>query len=223
MVLGLDGAPLPAVDAATVAGLPRLGRTGVLMDLEYADLSTADSGIAVNPEVWLGRDAPKDAIARLAAEGIVVTGLSTEPDVTRELDNQGASLAIWFHVFAALIGGALAVASLAMVGGVDRRPRADELSALRVQGVAARTVARAATRGYVALSVAAGVVGLGAGALAWWLSGAYMPIFTEVMLWPAPRWPSALSVGWPWISAVIVLTSVALGVGLSLRRAVARR
>lgn len=218
----LDGADLAVTDVATVAGLPRVGRSGAMMDLDFADLSASDAGAPTSPQVWLGSRAPKDAIARLAAHGIVVTGSYTTASVAKQLDDQGASLALWFHLFAAILAGGIAVGALALAAGVDRRPRATELAALRTQGVKARTIRRAASSGYVVLVVAAALVGLVAGALAWWTAGPYMPIFTNLDLWTAPRWPDAVSVAWPWVAALVVLIMVAVGIGINLRRAIAR-
>jgi len=42
------------------------------MDLEYADLGPGDGTGASHPQVWLTADAPKDIVAQLEANGLII-------------------------------------------------------------------------------------------------------------------------------------------------------
>ena len=224
VVTGFDGSPLKVDGTATVAGLPKLGRSGTFVDLTYADLSANDDEASVDPQVWLGPRAPADAVARLAAHGILVTGSTTVGAVDHDLNEQGPALALKFHLLAALLAIILAIGALLLIAVVDRRPRTDELWSMRTQGVTARTVGRAASSGYIAIAIVAGFIGLGAAALAWWVAGRYLPIFTGgSSVWPPPHWPASSAVAWPWAVSVLVLCAVALGAGADLRRAIRNR
>jgi hypothetical protein len=220
----LDGAAVPVADVAVVAGLPRLGRDGTYVDLRFANLITSDDGAAVRPQVWLGPNAPADAIARLQAQGLIVASTTTPGLAAADLDQQGPAQALRFHLVAALLAMLLAIGALLLVAVVDRAPRAGELFAMRVQGVSARTVGRAASAGYMAIAAVASVIGLGSAALAWWVAGAYLPLFTASQsIWPASSWPGATAVAWPWLTGGAVLCAVALAAGVNLRQAVRGR
>jgi putative ABC transport system permease protein len=220
----LDGSAQPLVVAAVVPGLPRLGRDGMLIDLRFANLITTDGGAATQPQVWLGPKAPADAIARLQAHGLIVSGSTTPSIEAADLNLQGPAQALQFHLVAALLAVLLAIGALLLVAVVDLRPRTDELSAMRVQGVSARTVGRAASAGYASLAAVASLIGLVSAALAWWIAGAYLPLFTtSEAIWPAPTWPSPAAVALPWLGGFAVLSAVALVAGVHLRRSVARR
>jgi putative ABC transport system permease protein len=222
-VRGLDAHPLRVTGVAVASALPRLGRTGTIVDLEYADLSTSDNGAATDPQVWLGPHAPANAVALLAAHGILTIDETRLADARDALDGQGAVLALWYHVFAALLALILTIGTLILVAATDRPPRGAELWALRVQGMSVRTVARAARGGYAVITLVAAVGGLAAGALAWKLTASALPIYASTDLWPAPHWPATGPVLVPWGIASTVLLVIALGIGADLRRSVSRR
>jgi hypothetical protein len=217
-IVGLDGDPLRVAGMATVPALPGLGRDATYVDLEFADMATADDGTSSRPQVWLGPRAPADALHLLAAHGILANGTTTQATVRRTLDHQGAMLALRYHRFAAGLALALAIAALILVAGVERRSRGAEFRALKIQGVSGRTIARAARGGYASLVVTAALLGLGSGAAAWVLSRPALPIFAEKTLWPPPPWPSLGAVAVPWAVASALLVLVALVIGADLRR-----
>jgi putative ABC transport system permease protein len=137
------------------------------------------------------------------------------------LARQGPALAMQFHLAAAVFGIVLALCGLGLVATVDRQRRADDLRALRQQGLSQRTVRRAALWSYLSTVVAAMLTGLVAAAAAWWAAGDRLPIFTDALeVLPPPRWPEfgAVLVPWAWASAVMVMGSVV--VAWALRRAV---
>jgi putative ABC transport system permease protein len=202
---GLDGQPVPVSAAGTVAGLPRLGGHGALLDLEYADRLADDTGIALDPQVWLGADAPADVVDRLTAQGLVVTRDEQLAAVQARLDGQGPALALRFWLVCAGLGVLLAAGAIGLVASVDRRRTGADVAALRTQGVRLPTVP-----GYVVVVALAGIVGLGAAALAWSLTGADVPVFVDGTAWPVPAWPRPVAVLLPCLAAALVLIGVAI-------------
>jgi hypothetical protein len=220
---GLDGQVLPAVRVAHLAGLPSLGASGALIDLEYADRLAGSTDSAVSPQVWLGPAAPPDAVDRLRAAGLVVIGDRQLGAVRGALDGQASALALWFHLVAAGFAVLLAAGGTAVVATVDRRRRAADLAVLRAQGVSRRTTDRAGLLTHVLLVGAAVVVGLVAAALGWALSGRALPLFADTWtLWPRPSWPQPLPVLGPWLAAAAVLLAAGAAAAADLRRAVRR-
>ncbi|MER7003704.1 hypothetical protein ABT297_11765, partial [Dactylosporangium sp. NPDC000555] len=213
-VTGLDERPIEVRAVGRAEALPRLGTSGTLVDLEYADRVSTGAGSATRPEVWLNADAPPDVLTRLAREGLVVTGDIDVEGTRRHLDAQGPALAMWFHLLAGALAVLLAAGGLGLIAGVDRGGRgADEL-ALRTQGISRRTVRRAKLWTYPALVVAAGLLGLAIALAVWRLTGWALPVFGEdVPALPLPHWPGALAVPATWLASVTLLLAVAWRVG----------
>jgi hypothetical protein len=132
-------------------------------------------------------------------------------------------LALQFHLAAASFGVLLALGGLGLVAAVDRRARAADLWALRVQGLRRRMVRRAALWGYLSTVVLAAVTGLVGAAVAWAAAGDRIPIFTETAsaLTP-PQWPTWEAVLRPWGVATAAMALAAVAAGWALRRATAR-
>jgi hypothetical protein len=104
----------------------------------------------------------------------------------------------------------LAVGGTLLVAAGDRADRAEELRALRTQGVRRRDSAVAARRGYlwvVVAAVAAGVVGA---ALAWLAVGQFVPMFADRPLDGALHLPAPLLLLAPAAVSVLVLTVAAV-------------
>ncbi len=220
----LDATSIPVVDVAVLPGLPRLGRSGGLIDLGYAETLADDNDASVNPQVWLGPKAPADALSRLASHGLIVASSTTPAAEATDLNEQGPAEALRFHLLAALLAVLLAVGTILLVAVVDRQPRTDELAALRVQGLSARTVGRAASAGYTSIAALGSLIGLASAALAWWAAGGYLPIFTAAQsIWPAPSWPDPVAVAWPWLASLVLLCVVAFLAGIDLRRSIRSR
>jgi hypothetical protein len=203
--------------------LPRLGSSGVLADIRYLE-QTLVSDAASNPiEIWLGASAPADAVDKFRALGLAVTGGTSVADAQAALARQGPALALQFYLAAAAFGMALALGGLCLVAAVDRRQRAADLRALRVQGLPRRMVRRAALWGYLSIVLLAALTGLFGAAVAWVVSGDRMPIFTDTAspLTP-PHWPAWQSVAQPWVAATLALAVAAMTVSWALRRAIVR-
>jgi hypothetical protein len=217
-VSGFDGGYYQAESIARVTAVPRLGRVGTLLDYEYAERATIDTGGAEDPEVWLGPAAPSDAVDRLRAQGLTITGERGLAPLRRAFDRQGPSVALRFHELAAGFAVVLAMGALWLVAGLDRRQRIGELRALRVQGLSRRDAGVAGYLPAVAVAVALGPV---AAMVSWLLARDAIPVFTDGggPVDP-PRWPSFGAVAVPWLVATVALAAVAWLAGLRLRRAV---
>ena len=182
--------------------LPRLGADGILVDLEYL---RAHGAVARRrgPGRGLAGPARPGRRGRPAAPGRAggvpaCTGIDSS---RAALARQGPALALQFHLAAAVFGIVLALGGLGLVAAVDRRRRAEDLRALRRQGLLGPVVRRAALWGYLSIVVAGRRwPAWSRPRSAWLAAGDRLPVFTD--RWtalPPPRWPVARPVlgrGW---------------------------
>jgi len=145
--------------------VPRLGRDGVLTDLEYGDRLLPAGTTVGTMEVWLAAGAPADLVDRLTAAGISVASVDAASDRRDQLGAQGPVVALRFLLLVGVAGALLAVMSFAVWAGSERALRGQELRSLRWQGLPRRTTRAAAIGGYLALVGCAVVVGAGVGGL----------------------------------------------------------
>ncbi|HEX6499692.1 MAG TPA: FtsX-like permease family protein [Micromonosporaceae bacterium] len=203
---GADRTPQRVRPVGTAAVLPRLGRRGVLVDLEYLAATARDVGPADAPEVWLAADAPADLVDRLRDAGLTVTGSTTDGERTGYLRRQGPGTGLRFHLLAGALAILLALAALALVATVDRRT-GRQLRALRVQGVPRRALAAANRYGYAGLVLVASLLGPIAAGAAWLLTAPSIPMFADrVQVVTPPTWPDwrVLAAGWA-VAGVLLL------------------
>ncbi|MFI5913117.1 FtsX-like permease family protein [Dactylosporangium sp. NPDC051541] len=137
---GPFGAPVqPLRIVARAAVLPVLGRAGLIVDLDAFHRAVPAPGNPGTLQVWLsaGVSAARAAalIDRLAAAGVEVTGSETAAQHRARLAERGSALADRFRLATAVAGLLLAAVAVAAAGSVERRVRAAETRALRVQGV----------------------------------------------------------------------------------------
>jgi len=218
-----DGSGQRTTQVGPVDVLPRLGVSGILVDLEYVDRLSRTTPLAERPEVWLGPAAPADVAQRLTEAGLTVTGERRPADLLRTLRYDASAVALRFHVIAGALGLVLAVGVVWLVAGVDRAGRMAELGALRVQGLPVRAATAAAGRGYAGVVAAAVLIGLLAAFVAWLAAGSELPLFTDrSQLVPPPRWPRPQA-GLTWLAAAVLLFAAAGLAGGGLRRALKRR
>lgn len=221
LVSSLDETLIPSQAQLELSMLPRLGTYGVLADLSYLERTTVGTLMLEGAEIWLGPDAPADAVEQFRALGLAVVAESTVVQERAILARQGPALALQFHLAAAAFGVLLALGGLGLVAAVDRRARAADLRALRVHGLPRRMVRRAALWGYLATVIAAGLTGLAGALVAWAVAGDRIPIFTEAAagLEP-PRWPLWPAVVQPWAATTLAMAVAAVIASWVLRRAV---
>ncbi|MBX6751231.1 MAG: hypothetical protein IRY85_16455 [Micromonosporaceae bacterium] len=203
--------------------LPRLGSEGVLVDLRALEATLVAPSTLAEAEIWLGPSAPADAIDQFRQFGLSILSESTVEQRRSVLAQQGPALALQFHLAAAAFAVLLALVGLGLVAAVERRQRAADLRALRVQGLPRRVMRRAALWGYLSTVVVAALTGLGAAALAWAIAGDRIPLVggPASSLAP-PRWPLWSAVVQPWAAATLAMAVAATVAAWALRRAVAR-
>jgi len=182
----LTGSAVPLQVVGTPAVLPSVLDDGVLVDLAgvRAQLPTFDSEASWS--IWLGPDAPDDAIARLRGAGLVLEAGATTSGRLRELGRRGPALALRLLVVCAIVGSILAVGGTAIAIAATGRRRTFELASLRAVGIRRRTLLGACILEQLLLLGAALLLGVPTGYLAarW-----AMPSIPEF----ADRTPVALS------------------------------
>jgi hypothetical protein len=106
-----------------------------------------------------------------------------------------------------------------MVAAVDRGRRVTDLSALRVQGLSRRAVARATLWTYPVLAAAAVFAGLPITALLWWLTGWTLPLAgLDPPPLPFPGWPRVPVMAGVALLVFLALAAVAYAAGRRIRR-----
>jgi hypothetical protein len=205
------GAPLEVDAVRTVGVLPRAGDRGVLVDL--------DALIAVRPfgyadllpnEIWLGAGAPADLPDRLAAAGVVVTGVTSVGQREVVLRHEGPALSVTL-----MLAGAAAAALLAAAGAVVNlhvlgRRRAFELAAMRSLGVRRLSMAAAVGAEQAVVVGFAIVLGVGLGVLGARLALPAVPEYADL-----PSYPPLLVRLDPWL-VVAVAAGLAALLGVAL-------
>ncbi|MFG1606967.1 FtsX-like permease family protein [Actinoplanes sp. NPDC049265] len=204
-VPGLDGKPVRIDPIAEESALPGVGTPATLIDLDYADRIATDGGASAGTQVWLNAEAPDDALNRLSAAGLVITGDVRASVVRASLDRQGPALALVFAVIIAVLAAGLAAGALVLAATVDRARRAEDLTALRAQGLSRPALRQATLWTYPALVAAAVIAGLAIGLLTWGLTGWALPLsgLSRPPL-PLPGWPR------PWVLAVVTVVAGAV-------------
>jgi putative ABC transport system permease protein len=224
VISGPDSTPMLITNTETLPVVPQLGRRAVVVDLEYADRMTMNVGLGNAPQIWLNAAAPPDILDRVSAQGLTVIADVRSDQSRRRLEQQGPALALWFHVLAGALAVLLGAGALVLAAAVDRRRRAEDLAALRAQGLRPGPAGQAMLWTYPALVAVAVVIGLLVAAIAWLITGWALPLAGPYPPdLPMPRWPRVtvlLAVG-----AVVLLvhTAVAVATGRHLRRRVMRR
>jgi hypothetical protein len=215
-VLGATEVPFQVV--ANVPALPRLGETGVLVDLEYALRSNDLRRELVDLEVWLGPQAPATVTAALAEHGVRVLQEQSVAGRTSDLAGYGPGLALRFGYFAMAMVLLLA-AGVAIVGStVDRAGRVAELAALRGQGLTTRAVRVASYAGSAVLLGGALIGGIAAAVVAQLVVAAGLPVFSDD--WALLPLPSGLSATALLISAGVVVLVLGLAILITAARLV---
>ena len=194
------GAATPFQVVGAPAVLPSVLDAGVLVDLSGLRAQLPSFDIEASWSIWLGPEAPPDAISRLRAAGLVVEAGATKAGRLSELARQGPALALRLLVVCAIVGSILAVGGTAIAIASTGRRRTFELASLRAVGIRRRTLLGACVLEQLLLLGAALLLGVPAGYLAarW-----AMPSIPEF----ADRTPVALSYQ-PALSGVLLFALV---------------
>ncbi|MER7277005.1 FtsX-like permease family protein [Dactylosporangium sp. NPDC000244] len=198
--------------------LPVLGGAGLVLDLDAVQRALPGPASTGTLQVWLAAGvtpARAAAIAdRLAAAGVEVVGSETAAQHRARLAEQGTAFAGRFRLLSAVAGLLLAAVAAAAAVSVERRVRAAEVRAMRVQGVPARATVTAGAGGQAALLVLGTLGGLVAAAFAGWAIDAPVAAFVDDWHLTAP--PPALRPGALGLAGLAALAVLAVASGPAL-------
>jgi putative ABC transport system permease protein len=215
----LGGAAVPLRVVGVVNALPRLGDTGVMLDLGTAlGGFEPPNGAVLDVQLWAAPGTPASVLAQVRQAGVPLSAQQRLDATLAQLRTDGFSLG--WRIFL-LVGGAtllLAIFGVLAAAVTQSRWRSYEVAALRVVGVPRRTLVRATMLEYVVMLGFAVVLGV---------FSAYLSL---VLVLPsvdlgaaAPHDPlPAYAVHWPILLAVgLCLFALATGVALVVARRVA--
>jgi putative ABC transport system permease protein len=201
---------VPADSVGTLATLPGLGAKGLLVDLDYLD-TAAPMGAGGTPQVWIGPDAPADAIARLADVGLTVLGETSMDDVADLAALDGAALASRYELVSAGFAVLLVLLGLGLVAAAENTERTARTRVLRSQGVAARTLRSAARHLRLWPTLLGVLLGPPLAVAAWVVANPAIPVFLDTD-WPLalPTLPDPVTLGLVWAACAVPLLVLAL-------------
>jgi hypothetical protein len=198
--------------------LPRLGREGMLVDLEYVAATSTRTRVEADPQVWLAAAAPPSVRAALTAAGLAPGTTESLAERRAELDRDGTALALLLFLVAAIVATVLSTGTVLALSFVSGRRRSYELAALRSLGAPTRVLVRAGRREQVFLVVVGVLLGTVTGVAATLAALTALPAITGAGLAPVERGPQPLPVA---LFVVAVLGLVTVVAHLGARRVVA--
>jgi putative ABC transport system permease protein len=143
-VANYDGLDTPVSPVGPVDVVPQLGRVASLADLDYSRRALPGFEQFVDKQVWVGADAPRDAVARLRSGGLQVLDTRTTAGRRDLLDRTAPALGLKLFAFA---GGAAAILAAGATGValyLSGRRRSFELAAMLAVGAQRRSLLAAA-------------------------------------------------------------------------------
>ncbi|NED99837.1 hypothetical protein [Phytoactinopolyspora halotolerans] len=159
----LSGPPVPVRPAATASLIPRLGETGAVVDLEYAERQQPATVGQGGFQVWVSSSAHPAILEELEAAGLTVLEEETLSDHLGRLAASGSAVGARFAVVVGIIGVVLLVGVLLAYAIRERPFRRAEWAALRIQGLSVKQRRVVEHGGLFAAVGAAVVVGSVAG------------------------------------------------------------
>lgn len=212
-----DGSPEVArvTLAATDTVLPVVLAHGVITDVRYLSDELPDMISEARWEVWLGPNAPHDALDRLRAQGLQIEDIHTATTRVDQLGRQGPALALLLLLACAIAGAILTAGGTAISINTKRRNRAYEIAALSAVGVARRALLRAGIAEQLLLLGTALVLGVPTGIAAARIAMPVIPEFadpTPIRLNYDPSWLPilAFSAGFAVLLAFIAIAAAQL-------------
>ncbi|HEY0167350.1 MAG TPA: FtsX-like permease family protein [Jatrophihabitans sp.] len=203
---GIDGESASCQPVGSLPFLPRVGAGALLLDLELAIAASESVLTNSTSSIWLRSVDPareRQLTEALTAAGIPVTDRSTIARQQSLYDQSPPAWSIRAALAAGLIAALLAALMIVIVAVTSRRLRGYDLAALRLLGLASRTLRRAVLAEQ-ALGVLAGVlVGAAVGVAGARLALPEVALFVSPAAVPSPSYRTA----WP---VVLLATSSAL-------------
>jgi len=204
---------------ATVSRLPRLLASGGWADLAAARDELPAFDRQGRWQVWLGKDAPKDALSRLRAAGLVPGRPDTVAKHVQALRQQGPALALQLFLFASFACSALALAAAALALAAAGRRRSFEMAALLAVGVRRGSLLRACVVEQILLLGTGVVLGVVPGLIGAGIALPAVPEFADTSPIPVLYSPSTVVVAGFAAALAIVVGAVAVVGGAALLRA----
>jgi hypothetical protein len=162
---GLDGNTISVRAAVAAASLPRIGPDGVIVDLGTLERAQVGPTFpSTTEEVWLGPQAPPDAVSRLRRAGLDIAQVQRSSTLISEARHTGPALAYDFMLLATLVALLVAAVGTFSVLAAGGRQRATEMVALEVTGVRRGSLARSLAIEAAILALTA-LFGVAAGAI----------------------------------------------------------
>ena len=219
VVTGLDGRFVPETTIGTGV-LPRLLRSGSMVDLPFA---IAAMGTVPNPldyQVWLSPTASPEVRDALVKQGLDIVSVDSMADREAELDRSGGALALRLFLLAAVVALILGAGTLLANAYVVIRRRAYELAALRALGAPRAMLIRSARREQITLALTGVALGAAAGLAAATFA---LPSLLETAgadgppLWYGPAWTPVVALVLVVLALLVVVADV--GARRTVRRA----
>ncbi|MGW5363013.1 hypothetical protein [Actinopolymorpha pittospori] len=207
----IDGESVRYVARAKLPSLPGVGGRGALIDLDYAELLTRESGFASTPQVWLAPGTPQQIVDRLRQQGLTIVSDRTVTSLRASMDRSGAAMALRAYQLASGVTVLVGLGALALVVAVDRRTWSPGMRALRAQGATERLTTGAALWSYGGIVVTSAVTGMLAAAVAWFATSGRLPLGIDGAL--LAEWPRWAHVGALQALAIAVLVAGAVAGG----------
>ncbi|MDQ1685561.1 MAG: hypothetical protein QOC82_2298 [Frankiaceae bacterium] len=204
---------------ATVKRLPRLLGSGAWADLAAARDELPAFDRYGHWQVWLGRNAPRDAMSRLRAAGLVPGHPDTVARHVQALRQQGPALALQLFLFASFACSALALAAAALALAAAGRRRSFEMAALLAVGVRRGSLLRACVVEQILLLGTGVVLGVVPGLIGAAIALPAVPEYADRSPIPALYAPSTPVVAGFAVGLALVVGAVAVVGGMALLRA----
>jgi putative ABC transport system permease protein len=165
--------------AGTSRAVPGAAATGLIADVSFLSTQLPSFAREANWSVWLGPNAPPDALARLAAAGLQPGKVTSTSARITALGHQGPALALALLLACAIAAAVLAMGAMATAIAASGQRRAFELAALRVLGVSRGALTRATILEQVALLGSAMLLGVPSGVVAALVAMPVIPQFSD--------------------------------------------
>jgi hypothetical protein len=215
---GGQSVPVRVADRSRV--LPVLGTNGMMADLDSVRRIAADAQLAGNDQVWLAADAPPGIVDALEDQGLTVVGRRTTAGLAARWAAAADVVTAPFGLFTVLLAVLVAATMVAVVAIVEREPQAEQLRALRVQGLSRAVAVTSAYAGVAALVAAGLLAGLLAAVLARPIAAVTAPPFADhwrLIPPPDPLGPGALGLAAA-VAAVVLAVVAVISVRPLVRR-----
>ena len=217
---GIDGSSILLDGRVHAGALPRLGPSGVLVDLTLLRREQRTIALPrVEQEVWLSPQAAPDIEQRLANKGVTVASVDRAADLKAHLDGEGLALAFDLTLFAAAAAAILAIGSTVFALAEGARRLSYEVAILRACGWTVPAVVRGVFGEQGVVLAAACAIGLGGGVAGALLAIPSVPEFTEAT-WNLPLQYNLplIALGAVFTAFLVVLLATAIAASLVVLR-----